>query len=101
MELNSDMPHTLNKVDAFQPTRKHGGNQYSKNQVSNILGTANTALLDLEKMDGIRKAFYEQEDIERQDPRNMQIRFVLYNTSEDRASKRQIQSDRYLYNIFV
>lgn len=101
MDLNDSRPHNLNKVDQFNPTRQHGVNQLSKNQQSRIVGTNNTALLEIEKMEGIRKAFYEQEDLERQDPRNMQIRFILYNTSEDRATRRQVLSDRFMYNMFI
>lgn len=38
----------------------------------------------------IREEFYRQEEISRLDPEKMQVRFMILNTYEDPASKKQI-----------
>jgi len=68
-----------------------------------VLGNnrAGDAMIGAEKMDAIRRNFYELEAVERQDPRNIQVRFILYNTSEDHSTGKQVQSPRHMYVIYL
>jgi hypothetical protein len=96
---NDDFPTVLDQRDRFNPIRQNAGSE------GMVLGhnraNANEAIIGAEKMDAIRRAFYDQETIERQDPRNLQIRFVHYNTSEDYATNKQIQSPRHMYVLYI
>lgn len=57
--------------------------------------------MNAENLQSIRQAFYEQEDIERQDPKTMQLRFILHNVFEDPSTGRQVHSPRQIYNMFI
>lgn len=67
-------PITLDNYDTFDPIRQHGTSKFGTNVVASTMGN--------DHLDSIRKEFYKQEEISRQDPRNFQVRFILYSTYE-------------------
>ena len=94
-----DAPHTLGS-DAYdvvprQARLQNVGPSYQQPPLHQ------EARADFEQMEAVRRAFFAGEEIERNDPRNIQVRFMYINTSEDAASRQLRQTEKLLYSIFI
>ena len=96
---DTDAPHNLGQ-DAYdivprQARFKNAGPTHQQPPLHQ------EARADFEQMEAVRRAFFASEEIERNDPRNIQVRFMYINTSEDAATRQLRQTDKLLYSTFI